>query len=63
MIFKFSFKKGVTTPADCLSHTHIDDVAAIQNAKAITAPIDSFTPTLVEKQAAYPDMIKFKELF
>ena len=48
-------------PADFLSHTHIDEVAAIQNEKAIAAAIDPFTPTLAEEQAADLDMIKFKQ--
>ena len=43
--------------------TNIDDVATAQNAKAIAAAIDSFTPTLAEEQAADPDMVKFKHIF
>ena len=50
--FQIQYKKGVTMPADYLSHTHIDNVAAIQNAKATAAAIDPFTPTLVEEQAS-----------
>ena len=36
-------------PAGFVSRHHIDDVAAIQNAKAIAAAIDPFTPTLAEE--------------
>ena len=40
-------------PANFLSRTHIDEVAAI----------DPFTPTLAQEQAADPDMIIFKQFF
>ena len=50
-------------PADFLSRTNIDEVANEKNAKAIAAAIDPFTPTLADKQAADPDMIKFKQFF
>ena len=50
-------------PADFLSCIHIEEVAAIKNAKATAAAIDPFTPTLAEEQAADPDMIKLKQFF
>ena len=50
-------------PADFPSHTYIDDIAAIPNVKAIAAAIDPFTPTLVEEQAADPNIVKFKQFF
>ena len=49
--------------ADFLSRTHIDEVVAAQNEKAITAAIDPFTPTLAQEQALDPDIIKFKQFF
>ena len=50
-------------PAYFFSRTHIDDVAADLNSKAIAATIDPFTPTLAEGQAVDPDMVKFKQFF
>ena len=50
-------------PADFLSRTHIDEVVAAQNEKAIAAAIDPFTPTLAQEQALDLDMIKFKQFF
>ena len=48
--FQIQYKKGDNMPFDFLSHTQIDEVAAIQNVKATAAVIDPFTPTLAEEK-------------
>ena len=48
-------------PADFLSRSQFDEVVAKNNAKAIAAAIDPFTPSLAEEQASDSDMIKFKQ--
>ena len=57
--FIIQYKKGVTMPADFLSRTPFDEVAAIIRVTA--SAIDPFTPTLAKEQAADPDMVKFKQ--
>ena len=51
--FVVQFKKGINMPADFLSRTKIDEVAAI----------DPFSPTLAQEQALEPDVIKLKHFF
>jgi hypothetical protein len=48
--FVIQYKKGINMPADFLSRTKIDEIAAI----------DPFTPTLAQEQAQDPDVIKIK---
>ena len=50
-------------PADFLSHIYIDEVATNLNSKTTTVAINPFTLTLLEEQAADPDMTKFKQFF
>jgi regulator of sirC expression with transglutaminase-like and TPR domain len=48
--FVIQYKKGINMPADFLSRSKIDEIAAI----------DPFTPTLAQEQAQDPDIIKLK---
>ena len=49
--FLIQYKKGINMPADFLSRSQIDEIAAI----------DPFTPTLREEQSSDADIIKLKQ--
>ena len=51
--FVIQFKKGINMPADFLSRSKIDELAAI----------DPFSPTLAQEQAIEPDIVKLKHFF
>ena len=48
--FIIQYKKGINMPADFLSRSKIDEIAAI----------DPFSPTLAQEQSVEPDIIKLK---
>jgi hypothetical protein len=48
--FIIQYKKGINMPADFLSRSKIDEIAAI----------DPFTPNLAQEQALDPDIVKLK---